>query len=97
MRILAGGPAREAESDLYQRHKSSMEAQRSDGQTLTFHSHVVEDTGGPKWHGEKIDRVAKARQAMLDWADKSYDALFMVDTDLILGPLKPGQRLQNTP
>ena len=82
MRILAGGPARETDSALYRLHKRCLIKQHAE----VVHHIVVEDTGGPKWHAEKIERVARARQDMLDWAKASYDALLMVDTDVILGP-----------
>lgn len=67
---------------------------------------IVPDSGGPRWHHDKIARVAQARQKMLDeavgvpsarlagtinhrdgWQFRSeWDALLMVDTDVILGP-----------
>lgn len=80
--ILAGGPAREVESELYGLHRRCLERQ---GDVFVHHL-VVPDDDGPKWHAEKIARVARARQEFMDWARASYDGLLMVDTDLILGP-----------
>lgn len=53
---------------------------------------VTEDSGGPRWHHDKIERVANVRQQFLNWSASSlrhgvvYDGLFMVDSDVILGP-----------
>lgn len=107
MRVLAGGPAREVESELYRLHVRGLEAQDSTGlavpapggvringlQVVVRHE-VVADPGGPRWHGDKIERVARARQAMMDRAAEMrlsrtedwFDGLLMVDTDVILGP-----------
>lgn len=82
MRILAGGPARETESELYRLHRRCLERQGD----LEVRHDVRPDPGGPKWYGEKIANVARSRQSFLEDAEASYDALFMVDTDLILGP-----------
>lgn len=101
MKILCGGPSRETESDLFLEHKAGLERQRTDSIDIDVHHEIVPDPGGPRWADSKIDRVAKARQQMLDasrvlvsvnerdnWDAKlrhDHDALFMVDTDVILG------------
>jgi hypothetical protein len=45
------------------------------------------DPGGPRWDAPKLETVAGARQDMLDAAlVDHFDGLFMVDTDVIVGP-----------
>lgn len=104
MRILAGGPARETSSSLFNAHLEGLECQKRNVDLVIQHE-VVEDVGGHRWTGDKIDRVAECRQGFLDAATsyvwdmvehegKTYalpphqksDALFFVDTDIILGP-----------
>lgn len=88
--ILAGGPARETESAVFQLHREGLEAQ---GGVVIRHE-VVPDPGGARWNPAKIERVAKARQMFMDPSQPFYDAfadvpfsgLFMVDTDVICGP-----------
>lgn len=61
---------------------------------VSVHHEIVPDPGGPRWSVEKIERVAKARQAMFGYVREGlphdhstgFDALLMVDTDCILGP-----------
>lgn len=104
MRILAGGPARETTSPLYALHRHGLEIQSGFGHVVTerqfeveVRHEIVPDIGGPRWHHEKIERVAKVRQGFLDSrfiTDRMmssvigpmHDALLMVDTDVILGP-----------
>lgn len=126
MRILAGGPARETESEMFRLHVEGLEAQASvpaDGFDtdphfdVTIRHEVVPDDDGPRWHAEKIERVAKVRQGFVlqavtscecghpltypqhdhagsctlcdectESAGPQFDALFLVDTDVILGP-----------
>jgi len=82
MKILAGGPARETGSDLFKLHVECLEAQ---GDVTVRHIHTP-DIGGPKWHRAKIQRVAPARQEMIvNAAVGPFDALFMVDTDVLAG------------
>ena len=95
MRVLAGGPAREAESAVFALHVAGLEAQngaaagannyRAD---VEVRHDIVTDEGGPRWHPHKIARVADARQRFLDEVDLvSYpEAVFMVDTDVVCGP-----------
>jgi hypothetical protein len=98
-RILAGGPTREVKSLVYQLHREGLEAQ-ADGFDVEIRHEIVPDPGGPRWQHGKIERVAKVRQEFMDlaydmdpgvpigpdgsWADCA--ALFMVDSDVILGP-----------
>lgn len=107
MRVLAGGPARETESDMFRLHVEGLKVQ--EGFDLTIRHELVPDDDGPRWHHDKIERVAKARQGFLDTAAYAKDsvpvpipeasairpsrrvasgthALFLVDTDVILGP-----------
>lgn len=97
MRVLAGGPARETTSALYELHRHGLEVQSGFGLAKTEHQFEVEvrheivpDPGGPRWHDAKIEAVAKCRQGFLLGADPMFvgkhDALLMVDTDVILGP-----------
>lgn len=97
MRILAGGPARETESDLFKLHYESLERQTvAKDHFLTIRHEIVPDPGGNRWNHDKIERVAKVRQKFLDMhefcrrdtghSDRCYYALFMVDTDVIVGP-----------
>ena len=103
MRVLAGGPARETESEMFRLHVEGLEAQAGEAFDITVRHEVVPDTGGPRWHHEKIERVAGVRQRFLGavkwdgltveaWVrgepkpDDAYDALLLVDTDVILGP-----------
>lgn len=86
MRILAGGPARETESELFYLHRDGLLRQRQPGQTLVVRHELEPDPGGPKWHPDKIARVAIKRQRMMDLAMGDYDCLFMVDTDVVCGP-----------
>ncbi len=79
--ILAGGPARETESEVFQLHREGLKAQ---GGVVIRHE-VVPDPGGPRWNPAKIERVAKARQTMMD-VGYPDPCLFMVDTDVICGP-----------
>ena len=89
MNILAGGPARETESDLFLLHREGLEAQGD----VEIRHEIVPDPGGPRWNPEKIERVAKVRQLFMHGGmgtvpltPRLHDALFMVDTDVILGP-----------
>jgi hypothetical protein len=91
-RILAGGPARETSSLVYQAHALGLRAQ-ADGFDIEVRHEVVPDPGGARWQMEKIWRVAQSRQVFLEAADwqgsnwmTDYDALLMVDADVILGP-----------
>jgi hypothetical protein len=122
-RILAGGPAREKSSLVYQAHVEGLLAQ-ADGFDIEVRHEIVTDPGGPRWQMEKIWRVAQQRQVFLETAGKRmcgmsnaghdcrfpaghaemcyegphggpysaaplpehFDALLMVDTDVILGP-----------
>lgn len=111
MRILAGGPTREVESPMFQLHVEGLRAQGESQHPekaaiggspssapaidVTVHHELVPDCGGPRWHVEKIERVARARDTMLsrfhnDWMDDPtpipFDGLFLVDTDVIIGP-----------
>lgn len=100
MRVLAGGPARETTSDLFELHKHGLEVQNGFGHVPTekqfdvvVRHEIVPDIGGPRWHDEKIERVARVRQGFMDFAwtahldQPEFDALLLVDTDVILGPL----------
>ena len=89
MNILAGGPARETESEVFRLHLEGLEAQRD----VTIRHVDVPDPGGPRWNHEKIERVAKVRQRYFMGAARpspailaKFSALFMVDTDVICGP-----------
>lgn len=109
MRVLAGGPARETTSALYELHRHGLEVQSGFGLAKTeeqfevvVRHEIVPDPGGPRWHDAKIEAVAKVRQGFLrrvlterssnvlrDWNNGTDDrdrAVFMVDTDVILGP-----------
>lgn len=82
--MLAGGPARETESECFRLHMEGLGAQgkqvwsagvsRPDRPTpgvrldLTIRHETCADLGGPRWHHAKIERVAKARQGFLDEA-----------------------------
>lgn len=86
MRVLAGGPARETESDVFLLHKEGLEGQKG------FEIHVKHDVVPPlpqqehtRWFGKAIERVAFSRQRMFEFAD-GYDGLLMVDTDVVMGP-----------
>lgn len=100
-KILAGGPARENKSLVFQAHVEGLEAQ--DGFDLEIRHDIVTDPGGQRWRHDKIERVARSRQEFLNfagsfsmgaaierWPDTSgvgiADGLFMVDSDVILGP-----------
>jgi hypothetical protein len=101
---LAGGPTRETSSLVYQLHREGLEAQADGFDIEVRHEIVTDDKGGPRWHGAKIERVAKVRQQFMEaggaytlWVDddsrpyyerpsERFDALFMVDSDVILGP-----------
>jgi hypothetical protein len=90
-KILAGGPARETSSLVYQLHKQGLEAQ-GDGFHVEIRHEIVPDPGGARWQMEKIWRVAQQRQVFMERVStirrllpQSY-ALLMVDTDVILGP-----------
>jgi hypothetical protein len=86
-KILAGGPARETSSLVYQAHRDSLGAQ-ADGFDVDVQHVIVADPGGPRWQMDKIWRVGQARQVFIEQATPptKYDALLMVDTDVILGP-----------
>ena len=89
-KVLAGGPTRETESDLFRLHREGLEAQRAGRFQVHITHEKVEppDEDGPRWTGDKIDKVALARQNFMDEARPfwRYDALFMVDSDVIIGP-----------
>ena len=87
MRILAGGPTRDVESDIYKAHLECLERQVFEGCTLEIRHFELPDKGGPRWTREKMSRVGEVRQEFMDLAvAEEFDALFMVDDDLILGP-----------
>lgn len=115
MRILAGGPARETESELFLAHKASLEAQKGDFDLEIRHITVPDPLEPHEWAADKIERVAQARQQMMgvpfncecghpltypqhdhamkcmscdcsDGKPPGLEALFMVDTDVVLGP-----------
>jgi hypothetical protein len=50
-RVLAGGPTRERESDLYRLHKRGLEAQRGDRFSvhLTHEEVRPPESEGPRW------------------------------------------------
>lgn len=79
--ILAGGPARECESAVFRLHREGLAAQ-----DVTIRYRVLSDPGGPRWTREKIETVAKCRQVMMDEAERAGRGLFLVDTDVIIGP-----------
>lgn len=88
LKILAGGPTRETTSLVFGLHWKGLEAQ-ADGFDLEIRHEVTKDPGGPRWHGEKIERVARVRERFLEdcyGPDRIERALFMVDSDVILGP-----------
>lgn len=71
---------------MYWVHNDGLDAQRADFAVEIRHD-IVADPGGARWRHDKIERVAKARQQfMWDAAYGEYAGLFMVDTDVILGP-----------
>lgn len=85
--ILAGGPARETDSELFRLHQDGMLTNLKDHRhTLDYR--VVPDDDGPRWHLDKIERVGLKRQRLMDLAEPGgeYSALWMVDTDVICGP-----------
>lgn len=100
-KILAGGPTREARSPTFEMHMKGLEAQ-ADGFDLDIRHEVVTDSGGARWHHDKISRVAQSRQRFLNastswegWNSNDqpkeaspgyFDGLLMVDTDVIIGP-----------
>lgn len=86
MNILAGGPAREVESEVFRLHREGLEAQNGGDRRLKVEHTVVPDPGGDRWTRQKIERVARCRQQFVNVATALSDALFMVDTDVILGP-----------
>lgn len=94
MRVLAGGPTRDTESAMYRLHVDSLHAQGGFGVTYTERHFEIDvlhlptsDPGGPRWHAEKLERVAEARHRMLGHCrDGGYDGLLMVDDDVIIGP-----------
>jgi hypothetical protein len=66
---------------MFQLHREGLEAQSSHGSEkagiggspslaspleVVVHHELVPDCGGPRWHVEKIENVARARQAMMD-------------------------------
>ena len=83
MKVLAGGPARETESDLFRLHKNSLALQQG-GFSVGVRHDVCPDPGGNRWDSEKMDRVARVRQTFMDEARASGAALLMVDTDVVL-------------
>lgn len=96
-KILAGGPTRETTSLVFQLHSEGLEAQ-ADGFEVEVRHEVTKDPGGARWHHDKIERVARVRQQFLEaghpvppgyglYSDTHpFEALFMVDSDVILGP-----------
>jgi hypothetical protein len=64
-RILAGGPAREKSSLVYQAHVEGLLAQ-ADGFDIEVRHEIVTDPGGARWQMEKIWRVAQQRQVFLE-------------------------------
>jgi len=67
MRVLAGGPAREDESLVFALHRQGLEAQ--EGFDVEVRHAIVPDTGGERWDGGKVERVARVRQDFLRLAD----------------------------
>jgi hypothetical protein len=65
-RILAGGPARETSSLVYQLHRQGLEAQAGEWFEMHFRHEIVPDPGGARWQHSKIERVAKMREEFLD-------------------------------
>lgn len=98
-KILCGGPTRETSSPTFQLHREGLERQAGDDFAIEVRHEVVKDPGGARWQHEKIERVAKVRQQFMReidgktptlreaWKDMVIPhALFMVDSDVILGP-----------
>lgn len=83
-RVLAGGPTRETKSAVFRTHVEGLDKQR-DGFSVEIMHEVVPDPGGARWEVSKIERVASVRQVFMD-RGIAYDALLMVDSDVILGP-----------
>lgn len=92
--VLAGGPARETTSAMYELHRHGLEVQSGFGLVKTeeqfeieVRHEIVPDPGGPRWHDAKIEAVAKVRQQFLDGVHDWHGySLLLVDTDVILGP-----------
>ena len=88
MRILAGGPTRDLDSPILAAHRDCLLSQSlSSEYTLEIEHTECPDTGGPKWDGRKMERIGMVRQGFIDRvnSDANYDALFLVDDDLLLG------------
>ena len=87
MRILAGGPTRSVQAPIWKAHRDCLLGQRlSSEYTLDVDHQECPDTGGPKWDGRKMEQVGRVRQGFIDRVrTQQYDALFLVDDDLLLG------------
>lgn len=87
VRILAGGPTRGDESELFRLHELSLLQQIGPSLELDVRHKEVPDIGGPRWHDQKILNVAKVRQHFCGLAvNGGYDYLFLVDDDIVLAP-----------
>lgn len=84
-RVLAGGPARETSSDVFNAHRAGLLAQEGIDQ-IRVHHVAVPDPGGPRWTHEKFGLVAQARQSLMERARLGWGALWLVDSDVIVGP-----------
>lgn len=91
MNVLAGGPAREMSSATFQLHKQGLEANGCEILHIEVPPLPEQDTD--RWPERALHRVAEARQQMFEFA-LGYDALWMVDTDVICGPEVLGEMLQ---
>lgn len=92
MRILAGGPAADIEAEYFKASKASIAAQQT-GHEITI-NYIVDPAPDDYVEGEAHTwteaswlRVGRMRQDFLDMGEaQGYDAVWFVDTDLILGP-----------
>lgn len=93
MRILAGGPAVDIEAPYFKASMASVKGQQTQHE-LDVQYIVDQDAGdfavtedNHLWSDDSVLRVGRMRQDFLDVAEaQGYDACWMVDTDLIVGP-----------
>ena len=93
MRILAGGPTRGTGSAHEQAWERCIRSQDVPGVDVTFYPILAGGDGyevteeGHTWGSPAIARVAQARQQMIEHArSNGYDAVWMVDDDVLCGP-----------
>jgi hypothetical protein len=109
MKILAGGPTADFGTPYFEAHLKTLRAQRENFDESYRIDIVHLDGVNPEgkyrveggrhvWYDEDFEWMARLRQSFLNKGDgEGYDAVFMCDTDLLLGPGVLASLMQHGP